>query len=170
MDPESPEASGQDDNKMIFKMKIRKATKEDIPQIVKMIADDELGKLREDYKNPLPSVYYDAFHSIDNDSNQELIVIQDSDSTIMGTLQLSFIQYLTYQGGIRAQIEAVRIRKDKRGSGLGETLFKWAIQRAEEKKAHLLQLTTDKKRPEALKFYKDLGFMASHEGMKIHFK
>jgi len=88
----------------------------------------------------------------------------------MGTLQLSFIQYLTYQGGIRAQIEAVRIRKDKRGEGLGETLFKWAIERAKDRNAHLIQLTTDKKRPEALKFYEKLGFKASHEGMKLHFK
>ena len=150
-------------------MKFRKATKEDIPQIVKMIADDELGKLREDYKDPLPSVYYDAFHNIDNDSNQELIVIQDTDATIIGTLQLSFIQYLTYQGGIRAQIEAVRIRQDKRGEGLGETLFKWAIERAKDRNAHLIQLTTDKKRPDALKFYEKLGFKASHEGMKLHF-
>ena len=98
-----------------------------------------------------------------------MIVIQDSDSSIIGTLQLSFIQYLTYKGGIRAQIEAVRIRKDKRGEGLGETLFKWAIQRAKDRDAHLIQLTTDKKRPEALKFYEMLGFKASHEGMKLHF-
>ena len=124
-------------------MKFRKATKEDIPQIVKMIADDALGKQRENYKDPLPSVYYDAFHNIDNDSNQELIVIQDTDASVIGTLQLSFIQYLTYQGGTRAQIEAVRIRQDKRGEGLGETLFKWAIQRAKDRNAHLIQLTTD---------------------------
>lgn len=150
-------------------MKFRKAIKEDIPKIIKMIADDALGKLREDYKDPLPSVYYDAFHNIDNDSNQELIVIQDTDASIIGTLQLSFIQYLTYQGGIRAQIEAVRIRNDKRGEGLGEALFKWAIQRAKDRNAHLIQLTTDKKRPEALKFYERLGFTDSHEGMKLHF-
>jgi GNAT superfamily N-acetyltransferase len=150
-------------------MKFRKATKEDIPQIVKMIADDELGELREDYKDPLPSAYYKAFDNIDNDHNQELIVIQDSDSSIIGTLQLSFIQYLTYKGGIRAQIEAVRIRKDKRGKRLGETLFKWAIQRAKDRDAHLIQLTTDKKRPDALKFYERLGFKATHEGMKLHF-
>ena len=150
-------------------MKFRKATKEDIPQIVKMIADDALGQTREDYKNPLPSVYYDAFQNIDNDSNQELIVLQDTDASIIGTLQLSFIQYLTYQGGIRAQIEAVRIRKDKRGEGLGELLFKWAIERAKDRNAHVLQLTTDKKRPDALKFYEKLGFKASHEGMKLHF-
>jgi len=82
---------------------------------------------------------------------------------------LKHYNYLTYQGGIRAQIEAVRIREDQRGKGIGEKLFKWAINRSKEKGAHLLQLTTDKKRPEALKFYEKLGFTASHDGMKLHF-
>jgi len=82
---------------------------------------------------------------------------------------LSYIQYLTYQGGIRAQIEAVRIRKDKRGLGYGKRMFEWAISRAKEKNAHLIQLTTDKKRPEAIDFYKQLGFKQSHEGMKLFF-
>ncbi len=151
-------------------MKFRKAIKEDIPKLVEMIADDALGQTRENFQDPLPSVYYEAFQKIDSDPNQELIVIQETDGSIIGTLQLSFIQYLTYQGGIRAQIEAVRIHKDKKGEGLGETLFKWAIERAKDRNAHLIQLTTDKKRPEALKFYEKLGFKASHEGMKLHFK
>ena len=97
------------------------------------------------------------------------MVLESVDGAIIGTMQLSFIQYLTYQGGIRAQIEAVRVRKDYRGKGLGEEMFKWAIERAKERNAHLIQLTTDKKRPEALKFYEKLGFKASHEGMKLHF-
>lgn len=150
-------------------MKFRKANKTDVSFIVQMIADDELGKLRENYQNPLPEVYYQAFANIDQDPNQELIVIENDESEIIGTLQLSFIQYLTYQGGIRAQIEAVRIRSDQRGQGIGETLFKWAIKRAKEKGAHLLQLTTDKQRPEAIRFYEQLGFKATHEGMKLHF-
>ena len=75
---------------------------------------------------------------------------------------------MTYQGGVRAQIEAVRIRKEQRGKGYGELLFKWAIERAKERDAHVLQLTTDKKRPEAINFYQKLGFKASHEGMKLH--
>ena len=77
---------------------------------------------------------------------------------------------MTYRGGIRAQIEAVRIRKDKRGLGIGKIMFEWAINRAKEQNAHLLQLTTDKKRPKAIKFYQELGFKQSHEGMKMHFK
>ncbi|MCF6347967.1 MAG: GNAT family N-acetyltransferase [Flavobacteriaceae bacterium] len=147
----------------------RKATKDDVRFIVKMIANDELGSLREEYKEPLPEKYYQAFTNIDKDLNQELIVIEDESKEIVGTLQLSFIQYLTYQGGIRAQIEGVRIREDIRGKGLGEKLFNWAINRAKERGAHLLQLTTDKKRPEAIKFYEKLGFISSHEGMKLHF-
>lgn len=150
-------------------MKFRKARKEDVPFIVQMMADDELGKLREDFKDPLPQQYYQAFSNIDNDPNQELIVIENESGEIIGTLQLSFIQYLTYQGGIRAQIEAVRIRNDQRGQGIGEKLFRWAIDRSKEKGAHLLQLTTDKQRPDAIRFYENLGFKASHEGMKLHF-
>ena len=149
-------------------MTFREATKEDVSSIVGMLADDELGKLREDFQDPLPDSYYHAFNQIVKDPNQELIVVEDN-GQIIGTLQLSFIQYLTYQGGIRAQIEAVRIHKSRRGQGLGERMFRWAIERAKERKAHLLQLTTDKKRPEALKFYEKLGFTVSHEGLKMHF-
>ena len=151
-------------------MKFRKATENDILAIVEMIADDALGKKREAFQDPLPSQYKEAFKRINADENQELIVVENNDSEIIGTLQLTFIQYLTYQGGIRAQIEAVRIRKDKRGKGIGKKMFEWAINRSKEKKAHLLQLTSDKKRPEAIKFYKQLGFKKSHEGLKIHFK
>ena len=150
-------------------MKFRKATEKDIPIIVEMIADDELGKKRENFQIPLPSEYLKAFEKINSDENQELIIVENENSEIIGTLQLTFIQYLTYRGGIRAQIEAVRIRKDKRGLGIGKEMFQWAITRAKERNAHLLQLTTDKKRPEAIKFYEDFGFKQSHEGMKMHF-
>lgn len=150
-------------------IRFRKATDEDLLAIVEMIADDELGKTRENFQIPLPIEYLSAFEKIDSDKNQELVVVEDKDFEVIGTLQLSFIQYLTYQGGIRVQIEAVRIRKDKRGLGIGKLMFEWAINRAKDKKAHLLQLTTDKKRPKAIKFYEDLGFKATHEGMKIHF-
>ena len=151
-------------------MTFRKAKKADLPKIIEMLSDDKLGKLREDFQEPLPAKYYQAFENINQDKNQELMVIENHNNEIIGTLQLSFIQYLTYQGGIRAQIEAVRIREDQRGKGIGEQLFLWAITRSKERGAHLLQLTTDKKRPEAINFYKKLKFVASHEGMKLHFK
>ena len=149
-------------------MKFREANRVDVPVIIQMIANDKLGKLREDYTIPLSEAYYAAFEKIDKDQSQELIVIEDEKGEIIGTMQLSFIQYLTYKGGIRAQVEGVRIRKDQRGKGIGEKMVKWAIERAKQRKVHLIQLTTDKKRPEALKFYEKLGFVASHEGLKLH--
>ncbi len=149
-------------------MMIRRAKKEDVPKIVQMLATDALGRLREDFKEPLPKTYIDAFQAIDSDSNQELVVIEGQKGDVVGTLQLTFIQYLTYQGGIRAQIEAVRVHQEHRGKGIGKMLFEWAINHSKQKGAHVIQLTTDKKRPEALQFYKSLGFMDSHEGMKLH--
>ncbi|MEM7549254.1 MAG: GNAT family N-acetyltransferase [Bacteroidota bacterium] len=149
-------------------MTFREAKKEDLPFIVKMLADDELGMQREDFSIPLPEEYLLAFSEIGKDKNQELIVGEDDDGNIIATLQLSFLQYLTYKGGVRAQIEAVRIRKEFRSKGLGKEIFRWAIERAKERKAHLIQLTTDKKRPDALEFYKALGFQNSHEGMKLY--
>ena len=150
--------------KLIF----RKATEADIPNIVKMLADDELGSKREDYKVPLPKSYYDAFQNIFQDKNQELIIFENFDKETIGTIQLSFLQYLTYQGGLRAQIEAVRIHKKFRGKGFGKKIFKWAIKRSLDKGAHLVQLTSDKQRPDAIEFYKALGFRDSHMGMKLH--
>ena len=101
----------------------------DIPEIVKMLADDELGSKREDYKVPLPKIYYDAFQNILQDKNQELIILEKFNKEIIGTLQLTFTQYLTYRGGLRAQIEAVRIHKKFRGKGFGKMIFKWAIKK-----------------------------------------
>ena len=149
-------------------MKIRKAKESDVSAIVALLANDKLGQLREDYKEPLPQKYYDAFEAINEDQNQQLVVFENETEQVIGTMQLSFITYLTYQGGIRAQIEAVRVHEDYRSKGIGQQLFEWAIQRAKQKGAHVVQLTTDKKRPDALKFYEKLGFTASHEGMKLH--
>ena len=133
-----------------------------------MLANDKLGKLREDVRTPLPDSYQVAFSNISSDPNQELMVIETKTSQVIGTLQLTFIQYLTYQGGIRAQIEAVRVHEDFRGLGIGKKLFLWAIERAKQKGVHVVQLTTDKKRPDAIRFYQSLGFVDSHEGMKLH--
>ncbi|GAB3264556.1 GNAT family N-acetyltransferase [Larkinella harenae] len=132
-----------------------------------MLADDKLGAQRENFQLPLPDSYRKAFQIIADDPHQELTVAE-SNGEIVGTFQLSFIQYLTYQGGIRAQIEAVRVKSTYRNQGLGREIFQYAIERARAKGAHLLQLTTDKKRPEAKRFYEALGFVDSHEGMKLH--
>ncbi|MBE8715234.1 GNAT family N-acetyltransferase [Sphingobacterium hungaricum] len=143
---------------------------EQVSEIVRLLAEDKLGKQRENYTEPLPDVYINAFRAISQDPNQELIVVFNAENELVGTLQLSFLQYLTYQGGLRAQIEAVRIREQDRGKGSGTLFFEWAIDRAKERGAHLIQLTTDKQRPEALAFYKKLGFTNSHEGMKMQLK
>lgn len=150
-------------------IQFRKATRKDVPFIVKMLAHDALGKTRENYASPLPQSYYDAFQKINQDANQHLTVAE-SEGEVIGVFQLTFIPYLTYQGSIRAQIEGVRVREDQRGLGLGEKMFLWAIEKSKQEGAHLLQLTTDKKRPDALRFYEKLGFVSSHEGMKLHFK
>ena len=150
-------------------MVIRRATEKDVPKIIEIIADDKLGKKREDFTTPLPKSYLEAFKIIDADKNQELMIVEDENFEIIGTFQLSFIQYLNYCGGLRAQIEVVQVRKDKRGLGIGKQILLWAIERSKEKNAILLQLTSDKKRPNAIKFYESLGFKASHEGMKLHF-
>lgn len=150
-------------------MNFRKATEKDMPLIVELMADDILGKKRENFQTPLPKAYLEAFKKIDSDENQELMVVENDDFEIIGTFQLTFIQYINYCGGLRAQIESVMVKTDKRGLGIGKKMFEWAINRAKEKNAHVLQLTTDKQRPRALKFYEDLGFKATHEGMKMHF-
>ncbi|WP_232517077.1 GNAT family N-acetyltransferase [Chitinophaga sp. MD30] len=142
--------------------------KNDLPAIISMLADDKLGAAREKFQEPLPHSYYDAFEQINSDKNQELIVVEDAEKQVIGTLQLTFIPSLSNQGSTRAQIEAVRVRADRRGAGIGHKLFEWTFHRARERGAHTVQLTSDKRRAEAIKFYENLGFIASHEGMKRH--
>lgn len=148
-------------------LKIRPAKASDLPAIVRMLADDPLGSQRERSIDPLPRKYYAAFEAIQLDSNNELVVAEAEDATIIAVLQLTFTPYITHQGGWRATIEGVRVDRKFRGSGFGRDFVSWAIRRAQDRGCHIVQLTTDKKRPEALKFYQSLGFTASHEGMKL---
>jgi GNAT superfamily N-acetyltransferase len=145
----------------------RRATRTDVPDIVRMLADDMLGSGREHYTLPLPESYYTAFAAIDTDPNNELIVVE-LDSKVVGVLQLTYIPYLTYQGSWRALIEGVRVDASVRASGIGRKLLTWAIERAHGKGCHLVQLTSDKARSDAIRFYESLGFVASHEGMKLY--
>ena len=145
----------------------RCATRADVPDIVRMLADDLLGSKRERYTLPLPQSYYTAFEAIDKDPNNELVVVE-LEGKVVGVMQLTYIPYLTYQGSWRALIEGVRVDAKLRASGIGRKLFMWAIERARSKGCHLVQLTSDKARPDAIRFYQSLGFVASHEGMKLH--
>src|SRR5690625_1061461 len=147
-------------------IEFRLAKKEDLDKIVAMLADDILGSKRERYENPLPKSYMDAFEAIESDPNNELVVAC-MNGEVIGVLQITFIPYITHQGGWRATIEGVRTSAEVRGKGVGTKLFEWAIQRAKDRGCHLLQLTTDKQRPDALKFYERLGFKATHVGLKL---
>ena len=145
----------------------RLATRDDLPSIVALLADDALGAERESSTTPLPPSYELAFSAIDADSNNELIVVEQSGDGVIAVLQLTFIPNITYRGSWRALIEGVRVARNARGSGVGEQLMLWAIARARARGCLLLQLTTDKERPDAIRFYERLGFNASHEGMKL---
>ena len=138
----------------------------DLPAIVRLLAEDPLGAQRECFTDPLPPCYREAFDAIDADANNELVVVE-LEGRVIGVLQLSYLPSLTYQGRWRALVEGVRIDAGLRSSGAGRRLFEWAIERARARGCHLLQLTTDKQRPDALRFYRSLGFEASHEGMKL---
>lgn len=135
--------------------------------IVKMLADDPLGAKREIHTDPPPESYYRAFEAIAQDPNNELIVAE-ADGIVVGVLQMTFIPGMTYQGGWRALMEGVHVAAPVRSQGIGRRLFQWAIERARQKGCRLLQLTSDKSRPDAIRFYQRLGFVASHEGLKLH--
>jgi len=147
----------------------RTATRADLAAIVALLADDPLGRERE-AANPaadaIDARYLAAFEAIAADANQQLVVATEGD-TVVGTLQLSFIPGIARQGAWRGQIEAVRIASRRRDAGLGQRMFEWAIARCRERGCALVQLTTDKRRPHAYRFYEKLGFVASHEGYKL---
>jgi ribosomal protein S18 acetylase RimI-like enzyme len=145
----------------------RRATSADVPEIVRMLADDALGAKRERFAEPLPKSYMDAFEAISADDRNELYVAE-SGGKIIGTLQLTFIPYLNHQGGWRALIESVHVASDMRGKGIGSTMMRFAIERARTRGCRIVQLTTDKTRVDAKRFYEKLGFRATHEGMKFH--
>jgi len=144
----------------------RLAKRDDLPAIVRMLADDELGSQRERLEEPLPESYYAAFEQINHDANQELIVAE-LNGEVIGTLQLILIPSISYQGGLRAQVESVRVDKPYQSQWIGSELMRWTIERAKNRGAHIIQLTTHKSRADAHRFYERLGFKASHVGMKL---
>ena len=149
-----------------MKLAFRTATENDLPALIAMLADDPLGAAREDASVPPNARYVGAIREIDADPGNELVVVE-GDGGIIGMLQLTFIPYLTHTGSRRCLIEGVRIHREHRGRGLGGDFIRWAIERARERGCNLVQLTSDKQRPDALRFYESLGFVASHEGFKL---
>jgi GNAT superfamily N-acetyltransferase len=145
----------------------RLATRADVPAILELLADDEISRARDPVvPEGVDAGYWAAFEAIDADPRNELIVADD-DGAVLGTCQLTFTPSLSRGGGERMTIEAVRVRSDTRGRGIGRAMMAWALDRARERGCGLAQLTTDKRRTDAQRFYVSLGFTASHEGMKI---
>jgi ribosomal protein S18 acetylase RimI-like enzyme len=144
----------------------REATEADLPAIVAMLADDDLGRGREKTSSAVADAYKRAFAEI-SASPDNRIIVAERDGAVVGTLQLSVIPGLSRQGAKRGQIEAVRVARETRGDGIGEALLRHTIDLARAQGCRLVQLTSDKRRDRAHAFYRGLGFEASHEGFKL---
>jgi GNAT superfamily N-acetyltransferase len=144
----------------------RDARADDVASIVRLYADDHLGSTRETVTEPPATEYLRAFRQIELDPRHRIVVVEEGDEMV-ATLQLSFLPHLVLLGGERAQIEAVRVRSDRRGNGVGEAVITWAISEARAHGCRLVQLTTNSSRTDARRFYERFGFEASHLGMKL---
>jgi GNAT superfamily N-acetyltransferase len=145
---------------------IREARKSDVAAVVGLLADDMLGQSREDPSSPLRREYLDAWDEMAKDANQMLIVIEQ-DGALVGCLQISVIPGLTLMGARRGQLEGVHIASTHRGRGLGRRLLQWAIEECRRRGCGLVQLTANKSRHDAHRFYASLGFEPTHEGFKL---
>jgi GNAT superfamily N-acetyltransferase len=144
---------------------LRPAFVQDVPAIVELLADDPIGGTRESGPDGLRP-YLEAFGAIDADPRQ-LLLVAEADGAVVATLQLSLLPGLARRGTLRAQLEAIRVHNRYRGGGLGRAMIGWAIEQARRRGCGLVQLTSDKQRTEAHRFYAELGFVASHEGFKL---
>lgn len=149
-------------------MEMRRATTDDLPAIVALLADDVRGRSRDDPSLPLDPAYEEAFAAVDADPRQ-LLVVAVLDGAIVGTLQLSFIPGIGHKGAWRGQIEAVRIASQLRGQGLGGEMIAWAVDTCRSRGCRMVQLTSDKTRLDTHRFYEQLGFEQSHLGFKLTF-
>ncbi|MEU3896011.1 GNAT family N-acetyltransferase [Streptomyces sp. NPDC045251] len=145
-------------------LEIRPTTEDDLPAIVAMLADDPLGARRESPDDLSP--YLAAFERLSADPNQRLVVAV-RDGRVVGTLQLTIVPGLSRRGATRSIIEGVRVHADERGGGLGTQLIEWAVDESRRQGCQLVQLTSDKTRTDAHRFYERLGFSASHTGFKL---
>lgn len=145
----------------------RKATLSDLPAIVSLLIEDELGQTREKVGDVIDQRYIHAFERIDTDLNQYLMVVENTEKQIIATCHLTIMPSLTFIGSTRMQIEAVRVSSEYRGQKIGEWMMNAALEWAKANFVSMVQLTTNKKRPRAKQFYERLGFTATHEGMKF---
>jgi ribosomal protein S18 acetylase RimI-like enzyme len=148
---------------------IRRARRADVETIVKMLADDALGGLRERLETPLPAAYFAAFEKVEHDPNLALMVAEGGGGAVIGCLQLCILPGLSSQGASRGLIEDVRVASHCRGQGIGEQLVQWALAEARGRGCKLVELLTHHTRADAQRFYERLGFARSHVGMTIRF-
>ena len=144
----------------------RKMQKADLGIVVTLLADDELGRSREDKTNVVHADYLRAFEQIQSDVNQYAAIFEIHGETI-GCLQITFIPGLSRRGSLRGQIEGVRVSRDFRGKGYGTQMIAWAIKKCRDRGCRMVQLTSDKTRENAIQFYEKFGFVKSHEGFKL---
>jgi N-acetylglutamate synthase-like GNAT family acetyltransferase len=147
---------------------IRRARRDDVGAIVRMLADDALGGPRERIEDPLPASYFTAFDTEDRDPNIRLVVAEEG-GVVIGCLQLCILPGLSSQGASRGLIEDVRVSSHLRSRGIGEQLVQWAVAEARGKGCKLVELLTHNTRVDAQRFYERLGFARSHIGMTLRF-
>ncbi|MFC7276109.1 GNAT family N-acetyltransferase [Paractinoplanes rhizophilus] len=149
-------------------MRFRAAARSDVPAVLQLLADDDISRARGFGVVPeeVDAATWAAFEAIDADPHNELIVAEE-DGEVVATCQLTFIPGLSRGGAWRMTIEAVRVGSDRRGGGIGRKLMAYALGLARDRGCRIAQLTTDKRRTDAHRFYESLGFTASHEGMKL---
>lgn len=141
----------------------RSAVEADLPAIVALLADDVIGAGRESASS---DAYLTAFRDVSADPRNHLVVAE-IDGEVAGTLQLTYIPGISRMGAERAQIEGVRVASAHRSRGLGREMINWAVGQAKARGCGLVQLTSDKRRSDAIRFYESLGFASTHEGMKL---
>lgn len=146
-------------------MILRPATRADLPAVLALLADEE--RVVDPASVTVTPAYERAFADIEADARNEMLVLVDEDGLVVGCLQATYIPGLGKGGAERALIEAVRVRADRRGGGLGRELMRRAIARARARGCGLVQLTSNKSRTEAHRFYDSLGFARSHDGFKL---
>lgn len=145
-------------------MQFRQAVDDDLPAVVALLADDPLGREREG--SAVDEQYRRAFAAIAADP-RNAVIVADDEGEVVACLQMAYIACLSRHGAERCQLEGVRVRADRRSDGLGRALVEHAVGLARARGCGLVQLTSDKSRIEALRFYRALGFVASHEGLKL---
>lgn len=145
---------------------VRIATRDDLPAIVKLLADDDLGAAREDPGEPLNEKYLAAFEAMAAERSNDLVVMELGGACV-GCLQIVIFSGFDRLGARRGWIEGVRIASHLRGQGFGRALLVWTVEHARRKGCAFVQLAINKNRLDGIRFYQSLGFVAKHEGMTL---